>query len=110
MAVDQDTAAAVPAAPSAPIPKRVREEPKPRLFTVGNVLRALVFVALATFLLYYVGPRNIAETTIKVVAAVALTAALWIGANILFDQALLAEGGLPADPAAYVRRVNALLV
>jgi molecular chaperone HtpG len=31
-------------------------------------------------------------------------------ANILFDQALLAEGGLPDDPAAYVRRVNALLV
>ncbi len=31
-------------------------------------------------------------------------------ANILFDQALLAEGGLPEDPAAYVRRVNALLV
>jgi len=30
-------------------------------------------------------------------------------ANILFDQALLAEGGLPADPAAYVRRVNSLL-
>ncbi len=30
-------------------------------------------------------------------------------ANILFDQALLAEGGLPADPAAYVKRVNALL-
>ncbi|MEY4268559.1 MAG: molecular chaperone HtpG [Pseudomonadota bacterium] len=31
-------------------------------------------------------------------------------AHILFDQALLAEGGLPADPAAYVKRVNALLV
>ena len=31
-------------------------------------------------------------------------------ANILFDQALLAEGGMPADPAAYVKRVNALLV
>ena len=31
-------------------------------------------------------------------------------AQIVFDQALLAEGGLPADPAAYVRRVNALLV
>lgn len=30
-------------------------------------------------------------------------------ANILFDQALLAEGGLPDDPAAYVKRVNALL-
>ena len=30
-------------------------------------------------------------------------------AHILFDQALLAEGGLPDDPAAYVRRVNQLL-
>ena len=30
-------------------------------------------------------------------------------ANILFDQAVLAEGGMPEDPAAYVRRVNALL-
>ena len=31
-------------------------------------------------------------------------------ANILFDQALLAEGGQLEDPAAYVKRVNALLV
>ncbi|HEX5371296.1 MAG TPA: molecular chaperone HtpG [Aquabacterium sp.] len=30
-------------------------------------------------------------------------------AHILFDQALLAEGGHLDDPAAYVRRVNALL-
>jgi molecular chaperone HtpG len=30
-------------------------------------------------------------------------------AHILFDQALLAEGGMPNDPAAYVRRVNQLL-
>jgi molecular chaperone HtpG len=30
-------------------------------------------------------------------------------AHIVFDQALLAEGGLPEDPAAYVKRVNALL-
>ena len=30
-------------------------------------------------------------------------------AHILFDQALLAEGGLPDDPMAYVKRVNALL-
>ena len=30
-------------------------------------------------------------------------------AHILFDQALLAEGGQLEDPAAYVRRVNALL-
>ena len=31
-------------------------------------------------------------------------------AQILFDQALLAEGGQLDDPAAYVKRVNALLV
>jgi molecular chaperone HtpG len=31
-------------------------------------------------------------------------------ANILFDQALLAEGGHLEDPGAYVKRVNALLV
>ncbi len=31
-------------------------------------------------------------------------------ANILFDQAMLAEGGHLDDPAGYVRRVNALLV
>jgi molecular chaperone HtpG len=31
-------------------------------------------------------------------------------AHILFDQALLAEGGLPEDPAAYVKRVNSLLL
>ena len=30
-------------------------------------------------------------------------------AHILFDQALLAEGGLPDDPAAYVRRVNQMI-
>ncbi|THU00213.1 molecular chaperone HtpG [Lampropedia puyangensis] len=31
-------------------------------------------------------------------------------AHILFDQAVLAEGGLPTDPAAYVKRVNAMLL
>ena len=86
MAVAEDTAAAAPAAPSAPIPKRVRDEPRPPRFGSGSILRLLVFVALAAFLFYYVGPRDIAETTLKVVLAVALTAAVWVGANLLFDQ------------------------
>ncbi len=30
--------------------------------------------------------------------------------SILFDQALLAEGALPDDPAGFVRKVNALLI
>ena len=29
---------------------------------------------------------------------------------VLFDQALLAEGGQLEDPAAFVRRVNALML
>ncbi len=31
-------------------------------------------------------------------------------AHIIFDQALLAEGELPADPAAYLRRINTILL
>ncbi|MCX8098378.1 MAG: molecular chaperone HtpG [Casimicrobiaceae bacterium] len=31
-------------------------------------------------------------------------------AQVLFDQAVIAEGGLPQDPAAYLRRVQAMLV
>lgn len=31
-------------------------------------------------------------------------------AQVLFDQALLAEGGTLEDPAAYVKRVNSLLL
>ena len=30
--------------------------------------------------------------------------------QILFDQALLAEGGQPDDPAGFVKRINALLL
>jgi molecular chaperone HtpG len=30
--------------------------------------------------------------------------------NILFDQAMLAEGGALTDPAAFVKRLNALLL
>ncbi|WP_151830936.1 molecular chaperone HtpG [Acinetobacter ursingii] len=30
-------------------------------------------------------------------------------ANVIFDQAVIAEGGLPEDPAAYVKRINSLL-
>ena len=86
MSVVDDTAAAAPAAPSAPIPKRTEKEPKRSPLGFGGVLRAVVLIALATFLLYYVGPRDIAETTVKAALAVVLTVAVWVGANLLFDQ------------------------
>ena len=87
MTVIEESGAAAPAAPSAPIPKRVKQEPSRSPLNVGSVMRVVVFVALAAFLLYYVGWRDMAETTLKVVAAVLLTAVLWVGANLLFDQA-----------------------
>lgn len=31
-------------------------------------------------------------------------------ANVIFDQAVIAEGGLPEDPAEYVKRINSLLL
>ena len=31
-------------------------------------------------------------------------------AHVIFDQAMLADGDLPSDPAAYLKRVNAMLL
>ncbi|MBU3845449.1 MAG: molecular chaperone HtpG [Candidatus Acinetobacter avistercoris] len=31
-------------------------------------------------------------------------------ANVIFDQAVIAEGGLPSDPAKYLKRINSLLL
>lgn len=31
-------------------------------------------------------------------------------ANVIFDQAVIAEGGLPDDPAKYIKRINSLLL
>ena len=31
-------------------------------------------------------------------------------AHVIFDQAVIAEGGLPADPAEYIKRINSLLL
>ena len=31
-------------------------------------------------------------------------------ANVIFDQAVIAVGGLPADPAEYIKRINSLLL
>ena len=53
---------------------------------------------------------NAQHALVKKLESVADTAHFDDLAHILFDQALLAEGGMPADPAAYVKRVNALLV
>ena len=53
---------------------------------------------------------NAQHPLVKKLEASAETANFDNLAHILFDQALLAEGGMPEDPAAYVRRVNALLV
>jgi molecular chaperone HtpG len=45
----------------------------------------------------------------KLAASPAESVAFTDLAAVLFDQALIAEGGLPEDPAGYVKRVSALL-
>jgi alpha-glucoside transport system permease protein len=90
MAVGQDTGVVAEMereAGIAPTARPIREEPRKPRITSGGVLRLLVFVALAAFLLYYVGPRDMSQTALKVAVAVVLTALLWVGANLLFDQA-----------------------
>ena len=59
----------------APTATPLPHEDRGPIFTAGNVLRVVVLGALSAFLLYYVGPRDIAETAIKVLLVVALTAA-----------------------------------
>ncbi len=71
----------------APPPRTIGEQPRAPRISSGGVLRLLVFVALGAFLFYYVGPRSMSQTALKVALAVVLTVALWVGANLLFDQA-----------------------
>ena len=86
----------------APTARPIREEPRAPFFTTGNVLRLLVFGALAAFLLYYVGPRDIAETALKVALAVALTAAA-LGRR----QPPVRPGVRPLDPLQHHHRCRA---
>jgi molecular chaperone HtpG len=53
---------------------------------------------------------NAGHPLLKAMAAVSEEKRFGELSRLLFDQALLAEGGELADPAAYVRRVNAVLV
>lgn len=59
--------------------------PLPR--TPLGIVKLIATVAVVFFLLYYVGPGNVAVTLLKVVAAVGISVALWVGANLLFNQA-----------------------
>ncbi|MGI9052603.1 MAG: carbohydrate ABC transporter permease [Ilumatobacteraceae bacterium] len=52
----------------------------------GSVFRLLILAALLAFLGFFVGPGEMVSTLIKVVVAVGLTALLFVGANLMFDQ------------------------
>ncbi len=58
-----------------------------RARTLGDRVKLVVAGALVGVLVYYVGPREIGETLLKIVVAVGLSAALFVGANKLFDLA-----------------------
>jgi alpha-glucoside transport system permease protein len=55
-------------------------------FSASNILRLLLLIAIIAFLGIYVGPSDMVSTLLKVVVVVALSAALFVGANVLFDQ------------------------
>lgn len=52
-----------------------------------GVIKLIAALAVVIFLLYYVKPGNVGVTLVKVVAAVGISVALWVGANLLFNQA-----------------------
>jgi ABC-type Na+ efflux pump permease subunit len=113
MVIDEDSAVQVApgAQPAAPVPVRT-DEPRGPIFTFSNVFRVLVFGALAAFLLYYVGPRAIAQTTLKVIFAVALILAFGkpLAGSLLFGLFMLAfyvPAGYYIDLAMWRRRERA---
>src|SRR5262245_39498829 len=62
-------------------------EEKGTRITGGNIFRLILLAAIVLFLGVYVGPSDMVSTLIKVVVAVGVSAALFIAANVLFDQA-----------------------
>jgi alpha-glucoside transport system permease protein len=81
-----------PASPDAPIAKQVaigdaEATMRGRRFSADAAFRAAVLVALLAFLGFYVGAGSMVTTLLKVAVAFAISAALFIGANKLFDQA-----------------------
>ena len=75
-----------------------------RVFTSGGVLRLLVFVALAAFLLYYVGPRNIAADV-----AQGCSRRRADGGGLGRCQPPLRPGVRPLDPLQHHHRCGARL-
>ena len=59
--------------------------PIPR--TPGGIIKSVIAVLVIGFLVYYVGPSSIGTTLIKVVGAVGISVALFVGANFLFNSA-----------------------
>ncbi|MBA3400197.1 MAG: sugar ABC transporter permease [Acidimicrobiia bacterium] len=66
---------------------RGEPEEKSTRINAGSIFRMLILVAIVAFLGLYVGPGDMVKTLLKVAVAVALSAALFVGANLLFDQA-----------------------
>jgi alpha-glucoside transport system permease protein len=71
------------------VAKLARGEPEAKgtRITAESVFRFIVLIAIIAFLGVYVGPSALLETLIKVAVAVILSAALFVGANLLFDLA-----------------------
>jgi alpha-glucoside transport system permease protein len=90
MAITDDTAVDEQVEPRDKIVRQLARgapEEKGTRITPESAFRFLLLLALIGFLGIYVGPSDMIRTLIKVAVAIVLSAALFVGANLLFDQA-----------------------
>ena len=90
MAITDDTEVSEQIEPKDEIVRKLaRGEPEAKgtRITGESVFRFIVLIAIVAFLGVYVGPSAMFETLVKVTAAVVLSGALFVGANLLFDLA-----------------------
>jgi ABC-type sugar transport system permease subunit len=66
---------------------RPGRQPIPLPRSPAAIIKALLAAIVVAFLVYYVGPSNVGTTLLKVVAAVGISVALFVGANMLFNSA-----------------------
>ena len=90
MAITDDTEVSEQIEPKDDIVRKLaRGEPEAKgtRITPESVFRFIVLIAIVAFLGVYVGPSEMFQTLVKVTAAVVLSGALFVGANLLFDLA-----------------------
>jgi len=91
MTITDDRGTEEAGAGAAPVAKRValgdvQERLRGRKLSADSIFRMVVVAGLVAFLGFYVGAGSMLTTLLKVAIAVGISAAIFVGANLLFDQ------------------------